>query len=55
MILLNEEKAKKFLAQNNLGDCVIKKVAGDASFRSYYRIFCGVFSDIAKKCDKKCY
>lgn len=40
MISLNEEKAKIFLAQNNFTNCTIKKVAGDASFRSYYRIFC---------------
>ena len=40
MILLNEEKAKKFLAENNIVNCEIKKVAGDASFRSYYRIIC---------------
>ncbi len=40
MILLDEDKAKKFLAQNNFFNCEIKKVAGDASFRSYYRIFC---------------
>jgi len=39
MINLNEEQAKKFLAQNKIANCEIKKVAGDASFRSYYRIF----------------
>ncbi len=39
MISLNEEKAKIFLAKNNITNCAIKKVAGDASFRSYYRIF----------------
>lgn len=40
MISLNEEKAKIFLAKNNIANCTIRKVAGDASFRSYYRIFC---------------
>ncbi len=39
MILLNEDKARIFLAQNKIANCEIKKVAGDASFRSYYRIF----------------
>jgi aminoglycoside/choline kinase family phosphotransferase len=41
MIELNENLARDFLAKNSLTDCAIKKVAGDASFRSYYRIFCG--------------
>lgn len=41
MIPLDQIKAKSFLAQNNLVDCEIKMVAGDASFRSYYRIFAG--------------
>ena len=40
MISLNETTAKVFLAKNNIANCTIKKVAGDASFRSYYRIFC---------------
>ena len=40
IIPLNEEKAKKFLYKNSLTNCEIKKIAGDASFRSYYRIFC---------------
>lgn len=39
MIELNQEKAKLFLAKNNLQNCEIKKIAGDASLRSYYRIF----------------
>lgn len=39
MIFLNEEQARKFLAENKIKNCEIKKVAGDASFRSYYRIF----------------
>jgi len=39
MISLNEEQARKFLAKNKIENCEIKKVAGDASFRSYYRIF----------------
>lgn len=41
MIDLNENLARDFLARNSLTNCVIKKVAGDASFRSYYRIFFG--------------
>jgi len=40
VISLNETTAKVFLAKNNIANCTIKKVAGDASFRSYYRIFC---------------
>ena len=39
MIELNLVSAQKFLSENGLIDCQIKKVAGDASFRSYYRIF----------------
>ncbi len=41
MIQLNQDEARKFLAQNKIANCEIKKVAGDASFRSYYRIFFG--------------
>ncbi len=41
MIELNEQKARAFLAANKIENCEIKKVAGDASFRSYYRIFSG--------------
>ncbi len=41
MIQLNEPQARKFLAKNNIADCAIVKVAGDASFRSYYRIISG--------------
>lgn len=40
MIQLNEEQARKFLAKNGIENCSIKQIAGDASFRSYYRIFC---------------
>lgn len=39
MFQLNEEQAKEFLRKNGVNNCEIKKVAGDASFRSYYRIF----------------
>lgn len=38
MIQLNEQHAQAFLEKNNLHHCQIKKVAGDASFRSYYRV-----------------
>ncbi len=37
-IALNESKAREFLASNQIQNCEIVKVAGDASFRSYYRI-----------------
>lgn len=39
MIEINLVSAQKFLVENGLTNCQIKKVAGDASFRSYYRIF----------------
>jgi aminoglycoside/choline kinase family phosphotransferase len=39
MIEINLVSAQKFLAKNGLTNCQIKKVAGDASFRSYYRVF----------------
>lgn len=39
MIPLDLNKAKDFLAKNQIRNCEIKQVAGDASFRSYYRIF----------------
>lgn len=39
MIPLNQEQVAKFLAQNGIKTYNIKQVAGDASFRSYYRIF----------------
>ena len=39
MIEINLVSAQKFLSENNLTNCQIKKVAGDASFRSYYRVF----------------
>ena len=39
MIALDENMAKDFLKKNNIQNYQIKKVAGDASFRSYYRIF----------------
>ncbi len=41
MILLDENRAKDFLIKNNIQNYEIKKIAGDASFRSYYRIFSG--------------
>lgn len=39
MIPLDLEKAKIFLNNNKIANYEIKLVAGDASFRSYYRIF----------------
>jgi len=39
MFELNHELAREFLAANQIKNCEIKKIAGDASFRSYYRIF----------------
>lgn len=41
MIELDESAARAFLAKNKIVNCEIKKVAGDASFRSYFRIFFG--------------
>lgn len=41
MIPLDLSKAKNFLAQNNISANEIKLIAGDASFRSYYRVPCG--------------
>ncbi|MBP7710449.1 MAG: phosphotransferase [Rickettsiales bacterium] len=41
MIELDEGAARAFLAKNKIADCEIRKVAGDASFRSYYRIIFG--------------
>lgn len=38
MTQLNEQQARKFLERNSITDYKIVKVAGDASFRSYYRI-----------------
>jgi aminoglycoside/choline kinase family phosphotransferase len=38
MIQLDEQQAREFLAQNKIENCEIKKIAGDASFRSYYRV-----------------
>ncbi len=40
MFSLNEKIACEFLAKNNFHNCKITKIAGDASFRSYYRIVC---------------
>jgi aminoglycoside/choline kinase family phosphotransferase len=40
MIELDENLAQDFLLKHNYKDCQIKKIAGDASFRSYYRILC---------------
>ena len=39
MFEINLLLAQKFLSENNLNNCKIKKIAGDASFRSYYRVF----------------
>ncbi len=39
MIELNEQLASRFLEESGLQNFEIKKIAGDASFRSYYRIF----------------
>jgi aminoglycoside/choline kinase family phosphotransferase len=41
MIEINLEQARAFLKKNKIENYQIKKVAGDASFRSYYRIFYG--------------
>ncbi len=41
MIELDQNQACVFLAKNKIENYEIKKVAGDASFRSYYRIFLG--------------
>ncbi|MBM3579356.1 MAG: aminoglycoside phosphotransferase [Alphaproteobacteria bacterium] len=41
MISINEQQARDFLASYGIKHCEIKKIAGDASFRSYYRIFFG--------------
>jgi aminoglycoside/choline kinase family phosphotransferase len=40
MTELDLNKAKFFLNSNSIVNYEIKKIAGDASFRSYYRIFC---------------
>ena len=37
-IELNHDLAVSFLQKNNYHNFTIKKIAGDASFRSYYRI-----------------
>lgn len=39
MIELNEGLVREFLSSNRIENYEIKKIAGDASFRSYYRIF----------------
>jgi aminoglycoside/choline kinase family phosphotransferase len=36
--ILDYNKAKIFLNNHNITDCKIVKIAGDASFRSYYRV-----------------
>ena len=41
MIDLDKKLAREFLAKHNLQNCQITKVAGDASFRSYYRVLSG--------------
>lgn len=46
MIELDIKQAETFLAKQNITNCQIKKVAGDASFRSYYRISSGANSFI---------
>ena len=38
MTELNHQLATEFLQKNNYSDFTINKIAGDASFRSYYRI-----------------
>ncbi len=43
-IVLDENKAREFLKEQKINNCTIVKIAGDASFRSYYRI-----SDEAQK------
>jgi aminoglycoside/choline kinase family phosphotransferase len=44
MILFDEKKAQEFLRKNNIKEASIQKIAGDASFRSYYRVFFGAES-----------
>lgn len=39
MIELDHELVNKFLERNNFNNFNYKKIAGDASFRSYYRVF----------------
>jgi aminoglycoside/choline kinase family phosphotransferase len=39
MIELDHELVNKFLERNNINNFNYKKIAGDASFRSYYRVF----------------
>ena len=39
MIELDKNLALEFLEKNNVKCSNIEKVAGDASFRSYYRVF----------------
>lgn len=41
MVNFDEQKALGFLQNNGFAGCILKKVAGDASFRSYYRVFAG--------------
>lgn len=38
MIEFDLEKAEAFLQKNNIENCEVTKIAGDASFRSYYRV-----------------
>ncbi len=42
MVNLDENLAQNFLKQQGYLDCKIIKIAGDASFRSYYRVIYGV-------------
>jgi len=37
--MTREHKIRDFLAQNNLGASEVKQIAGDASFRKYFRVF----------------
>jgi N-acetylmuramate 1-kinase len=46
MTKLNEKLAQNFLTKNGIADYKISKVAGDASFRSYYRIHTSAGSHI---------
>ena len=41
MIEFKVEKAQAFLQENNIASSEITKIAGDASFRSYYRVLSG--------------
>ncbi len=61
-IALDEKRAREFLAKHGIAqgvtDCGIKKIAGDASFRYYYRIstttFCAIsyFDNLSQRSTK---